>query len=37
VEVKPGFTGLWQVSGRNELVFVDLLRLDIGYIRFRSL
>jgi lipopolysaccharide/colanic/teichoic acid biosynthesis glycosyltransferase len=37
LEVKPGVTGLWQVSGRNELDFDDRLRLDIGYIRNRSL
>ena len=37
LEVKPGITGLWQVSGRNELDFDDRLRLDIAYIRQRSL
>lgn len=37
LEVKPGITGLWQVSGRNELDFDDRLRLDIAYIRDRSL
>jgi lipopolysaccharide/colanic/teichoic acid biosynthesis glycosyltransferase len=36
LEVKPGLTGLWQVSGRNELDFDDRLRLDIAYIRSRS-
>jgi lipopolysaccharide/colanic/teichoic acid biosynthesis glycosyltransferase len=36
LEVKPGITGLWQVSGRNELDFDDRLRLDIAYIRQRS-
>jgi lipopolysaccharide/colanic/teichoic acid biosynthesis glycosyltransferase len=36
LEVKPGITGLWQVSGRNELDFDDRLRLDIAYIRRRS-
>lgn len=34
--VRPGLTGLWQVSGRNELDFDDRLRLDIAYIRNRS-
>ncbi len=33
LEVKPGMTGLWQVSGRNELDFDDRLRLDIAYLR----
>ncbi|HUF76931.1 MAG TPA: sugar transferase [Longimicrobiales bacterium] len=37
LEVQPGLTGLWQVSGRNELDFDDRLRLDISYIRNRSL
>ena len=36
LDVKPGLTGLWQVSGRNELDFDDRLRLDIHYIRNRS-
>lgn len=37
LEAQPGLTGLWQVSGRNELDFDDRLRLDIAYIRHRSL
>ena len=36
LEVKPGLTGLWQVEGRD-LDFDDRLRLDIAYIRHRSL
>jgi exopolysaccharide biosynthesis polyprenyl glycosylphosphotransferase len=30
--VLPGLTGLWQVSGRSELEFDDLVRLDFHYI-----
>lgn len=30
--VIPGITGLWQVSGRNELDFSDMVALDIKYI-----
>jgi lipopolysaccharide/colanic/teichoic acid biosynthesis glycosyltransferase len=37
LEVEPGITGLWQISGRNELDFDDRLRLDVAYIRYRSL
>lgn len=36
LEVQPGITGLWQVSGRSDVDFDDRLRLDIAYIRQRS-
>jgi undecaprenyl-phosphate galactose phosphotransferase len=29
---RPGITGLWQVSGRNELAFKDRLKLDAWYV-----
>jgi exopolysaccharide biosynthesis polyprenyl glycosylphosphotransferase len=29
----PGITGLWQVSGRTEVPFHDMVRLDLHYIR----
>jgi exopolysaccharide biosynthesis polyprenyl glycosylphosphotransferase len=29
----PGMTGLWQVSGRSEVSFQDMVRLDLRYIR----
>jgi len=32
-----GMTGLWQVSGKNELSFEDRLRLEEYYVRSRSL
>jgi len=31
--VRPGLTGLWQVSGRNDLDFEDRIKLDMYYIR----
>lgn len=31
--VKPGCTGLWQVSGRNEVGFDEMVELDIRYIK----
>lgn len=37
VLVKPGITGLWQVSGRNENDFSVRVRLDLWYIRNWSL
>ncbi|MEU4653977.1 sugar transferase [Streptomyces sp. NPDC023723] len=30
--VKPGLTGLWQVSGRSDLPWDDAVRLDLGYV-----
>ncbi|WP_137657384.1 sugar transferase [Listeria newyorkensis] len=35
--VKPGCTGLWQVSGRNKLSFEEMVELDLHYIRHRSI
>lgn len=32
----PGITGLWQVSGRSEVSFDEMLRMDIRYIRNQS-
>ena len=29
----PGMTGLWQVSGKNKLTFLKMMRLDIQYVR----
>ncbi|MCB0216254.1 MAG: sugar transferase, partial [Chloroflexi bacterium] len=31
--VKPGITGLWQVSGRSDLSYDERVRLDMSYIR----
>ena len=30
--VKPGVTGLWQVSGRSDLSWEDSVRLDLSYV-----
>ncbi|MDP5183813.1 sugar transferase [Blastococcus sp. BMG 814] len=35
--VKPGLTGLWQVSGRSDLSWSDSVRLDIHYVENWSL
>lgn len=35
--VKPGCTGLWQVSGRNEVGFDEMVELDIEYIQNGSI
>lgn len=36
-DVRPGLTGLWQVSGRSTLGTLDMLRLDVRYVRQRTL
>ena len=35
--VRPGITGLWQVSGRSTMGTLDMLRLDVRYVRQRTL
>ncbi len=37
LDMKPGLTGLWQVSGRNRLSFEEMVRLDLYYIENWSL
>ena len=34
--MRPGLTGLWQVSGRNNLSYAKRVRLDVAYARGRS-
>jgi lipopolysaccharide/colanic/teichoic acid biosynthesis glycosyltransferase len=36
-EVRPGVTGLWQVSGKNKLTFNQMVGKDLEYIAQRSL
>src|SRR5690606_14082242 len=35
--VPPGITGLWQVSGRSMLGTLDMLKLDVAYVRSRCM
>jgi lipopolysaccharide/colanic/teichoic acid biosynthesis glycosyltransferase len=35
--VKPGLTGLWQVSGRSDLSWEESVRLDLRYVENWSL
>ena len=37
LDVVPGLTGLWQVRGRGDIDFDDRVRLDIAYVRNRSM
>ncbi|MCX6806373.1 MAG: sugar transferase, partial [Patescibacteria group bacterium] len=37
VTIRPGITGLWQVSGRNDLDYSDRVRLNFYYIENWSL
>ena len=35
--VKPGATGMWQVGGRNDVDFAEMVELDLTYIQERSI
>jgi lipopolysaccharide/colanic/teichoic acid biosynthesis glycosyltransferase len=35
--VKPGLTGLWQVGGRSQTTFEEMIELDLEYARRKSL
>jgi lipopolysaccharide/colanic/teichoic acid biosynthesis glycosyltransferase len=37
LDVKPGLTCIWQVSGRSRVTFDEWVRMDLRYIRSRSL
>jgi lipopolysaccharide/colanic/teichoic acid biosynthesis glycosyltransferase len=36
-DVLPGITGLWQVCGKNQTTFAEMMCLDVAYVRRRSL
>ena len=36
LEVKPGITCLWQISGRSQLSFDEWMELDVRYVRERG-
>lgn len=36
LEVKPGITCLWQISGRSQITFDEWMRLDMEYLKTRS-
>ena len=36
-KVKPGITGLWQISGRSNIDFNDMVLLDLYYVEHQSL
>ncbi|MEI9915745.1 MAG: sugar transferase [Methylovirgula sp.] len=33
LSVRPGLTGLWQVSGRSDCAYADRVRLDVDYVQ----
>lgn len=35
--IRPGITGLWQVAGRSEVSFEEMILLDLYYLYNRSL
>lgn len=37
MQAKPGITGLWQVYGRNKTSFDEMVRLDLQYLKRRSI
>lgn len=34
--VKPGLTGLWQVNGRNERTYLEMVELDLAWVSRRT-
>ncbi len=36
-QIKPGITGVWQVSGRSSIGFLERIKMDAGYAKRRSI
>ncbi|MBC7516603.1 MAG: sugar transferase [Alkalinema sp. FL-bin-369] len=36
IQIRPGLTGLWQVSGRNDIPYAQRIRIDAYYVKNRS-
>ncbi|NEO26296.1 MAG: sugar transferase [Kamptonema sp. SIO4C4] len=36
LQVKPGITGLWQVSGRNDIPYPLRIKIDVYYASYRT-
>lgn len=36
LSLRPGLTGLWQVSGRNNLSYATRVRMDLDYVERRT-
>jgi lipopolysaccharide/colanic/teichoic acid biosynthesis glycosyltransferase len=34
--IRPGITGLWQVSGRNDIPYPRRIQIDLHYVKFRN-
>jgi lipopolysaccharide/colanic/teichoic acid biosynthesis glycosyltransferase len=34
--IRPGITGLWQVSGRNDIPYEQRVQIDVYYVNFRN-
>jgi lipopolysaccharide/colanic/teichoic acid biosynthesis glycosyltransferase len=37
LEVTPGLTCIWQIKGRSQVSFADWVRMDMNYLRRRTL
>jgi lipopolysaccharide/colanic/teichoic acid biosynthesis glycosyltransferase len=36
LSIRPGITGLWQVSGRNDIPYAQRIRIDVNYVKRRN-